>query len=59
MKNLDNLHEDLQKIDSLENQVRAWSIKLQALQEEIQMGPSPEYTATAMIQSKMERVKEK
>lgn len=59
MKSLDNLHEDLQKTDSLQNQVRAWSIKLRALQEEIQMGPSPEHTAAAMIQRKMERVKEK
>ncbi|KAL8185660.1 UNVERIFIED_CONTAM: hypothetical protein K2H54_056728, partial [Gekko kuhli] len=59
VKSLDNLHENLQKIDSLENQVRAWSIKLRALQEEIQMGPSSENTAAAMIQRKMERVKEK
>ncbi|XP_077198485.1 uncharacterized protein LOC143839818 isoform X2 [Paroedura picta] len=59
VKSLDKLHEDLQKTDSLENQVRAWSIKLQALQEEIERSPSPEHTAAAMIQRKMERVKEK
>ncbi|XP_048339258.1 uncharacterized protein LOC125425723 isoform X2 [Sphaerodactylus townsendi] len=58
-KSLDSLHDDLQKIDSLENQVRAWSIKLRALQEEIQMEPSPEHTAVTMIPRKMERVKEK
>ncbi|XP_015272397.1 PREDICTED: uncharacterized protein LOC107115253 [Gekko japonicus] len=59
MKSLDNLHENLQKIDSLENQVRAWSIKLRALQEEIQMGPSSEHTAAAMKQRKMERSERK
>ncbi|XP_053160357.1 uncharacterized protein LOC128348748 isoform X3 [Hemicordylus capensis] len=59
MKNLDDLHEDLQKINSLENQGVVWSIKLRALQEEVQMEPSPEHTAAAMIQRKMERVEEK
>ncbi|XP_066474712.1 spectrin beta chain, non-erythrocytic 2-like isoform X2 [Tiliqua scincoides] len=57
--NLDDLHEDIQKISSLENQVVARRIKLQTLQEEVQMDPSPEHTAAAMIQRKMERVKKK
>lgn len=57
--NLDDLHADIQKIRSLENQVVARSIKLQALQEEVQMEPSPEHTAAAMIQRKMGRVKKK
>ncbi|KAJ6664695.1 hypothetical protein lerEdw1_006268 [Lerista edwardsae] len=57
--NLDDLHVDIQKMRNLENQVVARSIKLQALQEEVQMEPSPEHTAAAMIQRKMERVKKK
>lgn len=57
--NLDDLHEDIQKISNLENQVVARRIKLQALQDEVQMEPSSEHTAAAMIQRKMERVKKK
>lgn len=59
MKTLDDLHGDLQKIGSLENQVAAWSIKLQLLQDEVRMEPSSDHTAAAMIQRKMERMKEK
>ncbi|XP_053238868.1 uncharacterized protein LOC128410983 isoform X2 [Podarcis raffonei] len=58
-KNLDDLHGDLEKVGTLENQVEAWHIKLQALQEEMKMDSSSEHTAAAMIHRKMERVKEK
>ncbi|XP_072847910.2 uncharacterized protein LOC110074663 isoform X3 [Pogona vitticeps] len=58
-KNLDGLRGELQKIGILANQAGTWSMKLQALQEEMQMEASSERTAAAMIQKKMERVKEK
>ncbi|XP_061480818.1 uncharacterized protein LOC133383685 isoform X2 [Rhineura floridana] len=58
-KNLDDLHGDLEKIGTLENQVGAWSVKLRALQKEMQMESSSEHTAAAMIQRKMESVKKK
>ncbi|XP_033000442.1 uncharacterized protein LOC117044110 isoform X4 [Lacerta agilis] len=58
-KNLDDLHGDLEKVGTLENQVEAWHIKLRALQEDMKMDSSSEHTAAAMIHRKMERVKEK
>ncbi|XP_025023233.1 spectrin beta chain, non-erythrocytic 1-like isoform X8 [Python bivittatus] len=58
-KNLDDLHRDLQKIGTLKNKAGAWATKIHTLQEEMQMVPSSEHTAAAVIQRKMERVKEK
>nr|XP_034964067.1 uncharacterized protein LOC118081770 isoform X3 [Zootoca vivipara] len=57
--NLDDLHGDLEKVGTLENQLEAWHIKLRALQEEMKMDSPSEHTAAAMIHRKMERVKEK
>ncbi|XP_042299883.1 uncharacterized protein LOC121917799 isoform X5 [Sceloporus undulatus] len=58
-KKLDDLRGDLKNIGTLENQARAWSTKLQALEEEMEMESSSEHIAAAMIQRKMERVKER
>ncbi|XP_060610035.2 spectrin beta chain, non-erythrocytic 1-like isoform X2 [Anolis sagrei] len=58
-KKPDDLHGDLKKIGTLENQARAWSVKLRTLQEKMQVESSSEHTAMAMIQRKMERVKER
>ncbi|XP_062981477.1 spectrin beta chain, non-erythrocytic 5-like [Elgaria multicarinata webbii] len=58
-KSLDDLRGDLQKIGTLENQTGAWKVKLRALQEEMRMESSSEHAAGAMVQRKMERVKEK
>ncbi|XP_062829890.1 uncharacterized protein LOC100551915 isoform X2 [Anolis carolinensis] len=54
-----DLHGDLKNIGTLENQAGVWSIKLRALQEKIRVESSSEHTAMAMIQRKMERVKER
>ncbi|KAJ7340935.1 hypothetical protein JRQ81_004222 [Phrynocephalus forsythii] len=58
-KGVDDLRGELQKIGILAKQAGTWSMKLQALQKEMQVEASSERTAAAMIQRKMERVNEK